>query len=241
MRIVSIFLIFLFLSACASKEQKSSESTTDILSDTALTSEENNSNVDKEAADKQSETFVNRSTNQLENFSGITNFQPAKSIKDLSIRNFVTRLDQPDSTFADSDSLCPVGQLHFWNLEGQNCRIFALGDDYTQNANLRASCRVYGIQLAEGAESADYASFLGIKLGDESKQVEDKLGEFVKSNPAYQFEKLKGESILEKFLTKKQKSVFVLTDGKRYIHFAIGKKQKLNYILFANMEVRSAC
>ncbi|MDJ1506704.1 hypothetical protein [Xanthocytophaga agilis] len=240
MRIVNAFLIFLFLSACASKEQKSSESTTDILSDTAQTSEGNNTNVDKES-ELQTETSVNRSTNQLENFSGITNFQPAKPIKDLSIRNFVTRLDQPDSTFADSDSLCPVGQLHFWNLKGQNCRIFALGDDYSQKINLRASCRVYGVQLVEGAESADYVGFLGIKLGDESKEVENKLEEFVKSNPAYRYEKLKGESILERFLAKKQKSVFVLTDGKRYMHFAIGKKQKLNYILFANMEVRSAC
>ncbi len=182
-----------------------------------------------------------RSANQLENFRTITNFQPGKSAAEMSIRDFVRVLGPASQTIQDKDSTCSVGQLHFWNITDQNCRIFALGDDYTSKNNFQAPCRLYGIQLADEKQASSYEGFLGIQLGEEENTVEEKLKAFVQQNPTYQYKQLKERSAVERFLTERQKSVFVLTNGKQYYHFAIGKKHKLNYILISAINVQEAC
>jgi len=236
-------LLFLILFSCDSKNQQRDETT---VIDTQSQSVAEPQITAPVPASKTDETpkpagTVERSANQLENFRAIDYYQPGKSLREASLRNFVDRLGKPQSTVKDTDTLCPIGQLHFWNIQDQGYRIFALGDAYTPQRDLTASCRVYGIQLMDQAAESAYAGFLGIKLGEEANTVENKLKEYVKANPAFSYQKLKEESLIDRFLTEKQKYVYVLTDGKRYYHFAIGKKQKLNYILIASINIQAAC
>ncbi len=240
MKYTWVLFLFLILFSCTSKQQKAEETT---AIDTTQTSEPEQNEEAKvnEAPVSETEATFKRSENQLENFRAITNFQPGKSTAEMSIRDFVRVLGPASQTVKDKDSTCPIGQLHFWNATAQNCRIFALGDDYTSKDNFQASCRLYGIQLANEKESSDYAGFLGIKLGDEEKMVKEKLDEFVQKNPSYKYEELKERSAVEHFLTERQKSVYVVTDGKRYYHFAIGKKRKVSYILLSSFNVQAAC
>lgn len=177
----------------------------------------------------------------LSNFSRIQYFHPAKPVRDVSIRDFVQRLGRYDSTFVHTDSLCPIGQLHFWNLPAQNCRIFALGDDYTARHNPAAPCRLYGIQRTGDDSGVDYEGFLGVQLGENAKAVEEKLEAFVKANPGFRYEKVRYRSPVEQFLTGRSQSVYSVTDGKRFYLFGLGKRRKLDYILIANFDVQAAC
>ena len=177
----------------------------------------------------------------LSNFSRIQYFHPAKPVRDVSVRDFVQRLGRYDSTFVHSDSLCPIGQLHFWNLPAQNCRLFALGDDYTARHNPAAPCRLYGIQRTGENPSTAYEGFLGVQLGENAKAVEEKLEAFVKANPGFRYEKVRQHSPVEQFLTDRSQSVYSVTDGKRFYLFGLGKRRKLDYILIANFDVQAAC
>ncbi len=241
MRPAYLLLFFLILFSCNSKNQKREETTIVDTAQMAEASPENAPSQTEEPEQPLTAKPFKRSTNPLENFRSIDNYQPEKSSEQLSVQDFIIRLGQPQSTIKDTDTLCPIGQLHFWNVTEYGYRIFALGDEYSAKDNLTAACRLYGIQLLDEKQIADYESFIGVKLGEDASIVEEKLKVFVKENPAYSFQRLKERSAVERFLTERQKSVFVLTDGKKYYHFAIGKKQKLTYILISAINVQEAC
>jgi len=241
MRKVCLLLFFGMLFSCDSKNQRQDEAIQmDTTANVDLSVEGTQSSVAKTSESSPAKPF-SRSASQLENFRSIENYQPGKSSAELSIQDFVNRLGKTNFTIKDTDTLCPIGQLHFWNVKDQGYRIFALGDEYSGKDNLMATCRLYGIQLMNETASPAYEAFPGVTLGEEADQVEEKLQAFVQKNPAYRYEKLKGKSAVERFLTEKLKSVFVLTNGEHFYHFAIGKKQKLNYILISAVNVREAC
>lgn len=242
MRYIGVLIFFLILFSCNTRQQTREETTTPDSSQAVATPDGTNSLPDTAVTETlpAAEPFK-RSANQLENFRTITNFQPGKSAAELSIRDFVRVLGPSSQTVKDSDSSCSIGQLHFWNVNDQNIRIFALGDEYTPKENKDAPCRLYGIQLMNEKQTSSYEGFLGIQLGEEENAVEEKLKAFVQQNPTYHYKQLRERSAVERFLTERQKSVFVLTNGKQYYHFAIGKKHKLNYILISAINVQEAC
>ena len=192
---------------------------------------------------KNIQLFLSRETE----LATIRNFDCDQVSNKLSLFTFnssislaIDSLGQPYKTYVDKDEFCPIGQLHYWQNLKREYELAILGDSYSEDVNLKAKSRLYLIQTTNKFDVSDIG-FSGIYLGEEQSLVELKLNCLVKQNPEFTLSKTSGASAVERFFTGDYTPIYVLTNGEIWIHFSINPFERLDYILFATMNVGIAC
>ncbi len=167
-------------------------------------------------------------------------FQLSSYVFNSSIQLVIDSLGVPDRSFVDEDKFCAVGQLHYWKNDEDEFELIVLGDSYSKEVDLKASSRLYVLQTTNKFEISKI-EFAGIYLGDDSPDVEMKLRCLVKNDPQFSYTKATGTSAVERFLIIEQTHLYVLTNGKVWIHFSINPFDRLDFILFSDFNIRQAC
>lgn len=154
---------------------------------------------------------------------------------------FVESFGKPDSTFIDIDEWCPVGQIHFWNLENENFRFMVLGDKYFEPVSFEAETRMVIFQRIEEIKPSNILTFLNIQLNDTEENVKKEIDNFINSHPDFELDIFESPTLIDRFITKNLGKVYWLTDKQVYFHFVFDKNGKLEYIIEANFNIRTAC
>lgn len=177
----------------------------------------------------QNNSDCNNLANDLPNFSFSS-----------SISAVIDSLGNPDSTFIHEDLTCPIGQLHYWNDNIKNQQLVILGDDYSGSKNYSAKSRYYAIQSLNTSKPSVY-SFNGIKLGEKSQIVKQKIDCLLAMNSNIEFNEINGQSIVEEYFVKTQQRQYVISKSDLFIRFIIDSDERLKSIVFTSFNDHLAC
>lgn len=157
-----------------------------------------------------------------------------------SIQQALDSLGKPSKTIIDDDFSCPIGQLHFWNLEPYNYRLIILGDNYRDSINFSAKSRLYAFQLVNMYVRADF-EFNGVELGESFEIVKKELDCIINSNSIFSYSEVSGLSVVDGYILEDLKNSLVLTNNDVWIQFSFNNASRLNYIVFSTFNIRMAC
>ncbi len=161
----------------------------------------------------------------------------------LTVDQVVADLGSPDSTYIDDNELCPIGQLHSWDLKDKNYTLLVLGDSYYKKANYRAGSRLFGVKKGNQNGTSKFEGFLEIRLDDPEAEVKRKLESFVAGNPGFSVSQSDGSSAVHPFFCPDNqfKLQYILESGGTYIYFLINKAGRLAAVVKASFNVLVAC
>lgn len=159
----------------------------------------------------------------------------------MKLEFFIESFGKPDSTFIDPDEWCPVGQIHYWNLENENFRFMVLGDKYGEPVSFESKTRLIIFQRIEENKPSSFLTFNNIQLNDTEENVKEEIDTFINSHPDFELDIFENPTLIDKFITKNLGKVYWLTDKQVYFHFVFDKNGKLEYIIETNFNIRTAC
>lgn len=160
----------------------------------------------------------------------------------VTVSLFTKSFGMPDETYIDDSEGCPVGQVHFWHLEGQNLKLIVLGNSYEKQVDYSKSSELYAVAKLNLEKPASFGGLWDINLGDTDQVVKEKLDALLKRDASLNLtQNSDGSPVHCLMLGKRMKHQYILSKDGNFLFFMIGENDKLELIMYTIIDIQVAC